>query len=79
MGATGFFADQTSIEQQFGLPPVGKELLHDVCASGAKWHRKLSAAPARLFGPAKANCCVGIDFGIYFSIVLSDLATLLYL
>ena len=35
--------------------------------------------PPGCLGPAKANCCVGIDFGIYFSIVVSDLATLLYL
>ena len=33
---TGFVADQTSIEQQFWLPPVGKEPLHDVSASATK-------------------------------------------
>ena len=33
---TGFFEDKHQLEQQFGLPSVGKETLHDVSASATK-------------------------------------------
>ena len=36
VAGTGFFETKHQLEQQFGLPSVGKETLHDVSASATK-------------------------------------------
>jgi len=77
--ATGFFADQTSTKQQFGLPSVGKERLRGAAARRQNPPRPLVAGAA-VHPVLRANPGVVLLGEIVlhlFSIVVAEIAALL--